>query len=59
MEAYWSVKAISGKWPKKYADLGRFAWEQEDVVLPTNEDLRYWKLKYGIFDNGDGKGYNA
>jgi hypothetical protein len=28
-------------------DLVTFPWEKQDVKLPTEEEMRYWVLKYG------------
>lgn len=52
MIAFWSVKAMTGrKWPHKFKDLGAFGWEQDDVKrLPTEEEIRYWVLKYGKYE---------
>lgn len=61
MISYWSVKAMVGgrKWPHKFKDMGAFPWEESNVRLPSEEEIRYWLLKYGKYVDENGRGYNA
>lgn len=42
-------------------DLGLFEWEKDIEIETgmTDEQVRYWILKLGMFKDKDGKGYNA
>lgn len=48
-------------WKKgtKANDLIKFEWEKKEIVLPTEDEMRYWMLKYGKFTDEKGNGYNA
>jgi hypothetical protein len=60
MISFWSVRAMTSKrWPRKFKDLGEFPWEENDVKLPTKEEMRYWMLKYGKYLDENGNTYNA